>query len=179
MPLFAPIYRRVSVLLFAIIFSTSLFLSVISFAQLNLAYRLLQGYVLSTDAPVNKGKPTLFMIDQADEFSQIVKPATTGRRPAVPNFTKDMVVGVALPATTKPPKLSISRVFVRDSILTIRYIRMKDTTSMADRPTGNGQSSTSNPFLLVAVPKQTVLKTRLIENGKVVLTVRKREDTPD
>ena len=179
MPLFAWINRRVNGSFFFLIFPTSLFFSVFSFAQLNLTYRLLQGYILNTDAPVNKGKPTLFMIDQADEFSQIVKPATTGRRPAVPNFTKDMVIGVALPATTKPSKLSISRVFVQDSILTVRYIRMKDTTTTADRPASNDQSSTSNPFLLVAIPKQTVLKTRLIENGKVVLTVRKKEDMPD
>ncbi len=177
MPLFARIFRRVHSSFFCIIFLTSLFLSIISIAQLNLTYRLLQGYLLSTDAPVNKGKPTLFMMEQTDEFNQLFKPATTDRRAASPNFTKDMVVGIALPATAKPPKLSVSRVFVQDSILTVRYIRMKDTTTTTNRLTGN-ESSALHPLLLVAIPKQTVLKTRLIENGKVVLTVRK-EDTSE
>lgn len=173
MPLFAWISRRVAVLSFSILFFTSLFFSIVSVAQLNLAYRLLQDYFLSTDAPVSKGKPTLFMVGQADEFSQLFKPATTGRRPATPNFARDMVVGIALPATTKSPKLSVSRVFVQDSILTVRYIRMNDTTTTADRLINREQPPTSHPLLLVAIPKQTVLKTRLIENGKVVLTVRK------
>lgn len=177
MPLFARIFRRVLSSFFCIIFLTSLFFSLVSIAQLNLTYRLLQGYFLSADAPVNKGKPTLFMIDQADAFSQLFKPATTSRRPSVPNFTNDMVVGITLPATTKSLRLSVSRVFVQDSILTVRYIRMKDTTTTTNRLMVN-ESSALHPLLLVAIPRQTVLKTRLIENGKVVLTVRK-EDTSE
>lgn len=175
MPLFSWISRRVDVLPFSVIFSVSLFFSLFSAAQLNLTYRVFQGYFLSADAHVSKGKPTLFMVEQTDEFNQLFKSATTERRAAAPNFTKDMVVGVALPATAKPPKLSISKVFVQDSILTVRYIRMKDTTTTVDRLASTDQPTTSHPLLLIAIPKQTVLKTRLIENGKVVLTTRKED----
>ncbi|WP_461100386.1 hypothetical protein [Spirosoma koreense] len=137
-----------------------------------MTYRLLNGYFLSNDATVNKGKPTLFVFEQADAFEQVFKPASTmNRRPDVPNFTKDMVIGIALPPTNKPPKLSVSRVFVQDSTLTVRYIRLADT-SLTNHP----QSSTSQPMLLLAIPKQTVLKTRLVENGKVVTTRRSGED---
>ncbi|GAB4014613.1 hypothetical protein GCM10028773_01840 [Spirosoma koreense] len=133
---------------------------------------MLNGYFLSNDATVNKGKPTLFVFEQADAFEQVFKPASTmNRRPDVPNFTKDMVIGIALPPTNKPPKLSVSRVFVQDSTLTVRYIRLADT-SLTNHP----QSSTSQPMLLLAIPKQTVLKTRLVENGKVVTTRRSGED---
>ena len=171
MPLFAFIHRRLHAFLFPVIFSTSLFFSALSVAQLNLTYRLLTGYFLSNDAPVNKGKPTLFVFEQADTFEQLFKPATTmSRKPDVPNFTRDMVIGITLPSTNKPPKLSISKVFVQDSTLTVRYIRMTDTTL-----TKNPQSFTTQPTLLVAIPKQIVLKTRLIENGKLVQTLRKED----
>ena len=153
------------------LFFISLFVSVVAFAQVTLQYRLLTGYFLSNDAPINKGKPTLFTFDQADAFGEVFEPATTSKRPDAVNFAKETVVGIALPPTNKPPKLSISRVFVQDSILTVRYIRLKDTTL-----TNNPQSFTSQPMLLLAIPKQAVLKTRLIENGKVVMTVKKQEE---
>lgn len=172
MPLFAFINRRVRVSFAFVLFITCFFFSVVSLAQLNLTYRLLNGYFLSTDAPVNKGKPTLFVFELADTFEQVFKPATTMRkRPDVPNFTKDMVIGIALPATNKPPKLSISKVFVQDSTLTVRYIRMTDTTF-----THNPQSFTTQPMLLIAIPKQTVLRTKLVENGRVLQTIKKQED---
>ncbi|MBD2756897.1 hypothetical protein [Spirosoma validum] len=172
MPLFAPINRRVRVSFISILFIASLFFSVFSLAQLNLTHRLLSGYFLSADAPINKGKPTLFVFEQADTFEQVFKPATTMRkRPDVPNFTKEMVVGIALPATNKPPKLSVSKLFVQDSTLTVRYIRVTDTTF-----TNNPQSFTTQPMLLVAIPKQTVLKTKLVENGRVLQTMKKQED---
>ncbi|UFH55802.1 hypothetical protein [Spirosoma sp. KNUC1025] len=171
MPLFAFINRRFRSFVCLFILVITLFVSALSIAQLNLTYRLLNGYLLSDDAPVNKGKPTLFVFEQADTFSQVFKPATTGtRKPDVANFSKDMVIGVTLPATNKPPRLSISKVFVQDSTLTIRYIRLTDTTF-----THNPQSFTTQPMLLVAVPKQTVLRTRLVENGKVIQTLKKRK----
>lgn len=179
MPLFVLIKRRLRVFLFSIIFAVGLFFSVFSVAQLTLTYRLLNGYFLSNNASTTKDKPTLFVFEQADTFEQVFQPATTtgmSRRPDVPNFARDMVIGIALPATNKPPKLSVSKVFVQDSTLTVRYIRMTDTTATADRLTNNPQSSTMQPTLLVAIPKQAVLKTRLIENGKVVQTIKKRED---
>jgi hypothetical protein len=149
-----------------------LLISLVTLAQVTLKYRVLNGYFLSSEAPVNKGKPTLFVFEQADTFADVFKPATTmSRRPDMPNFNKEMVVGIALPATNKPPKLSISRVFVQDSVMTVRYIRIADTTL-----TKTPQSFTSQPMLLVAIPAQVVLSTRLIENGKVVLTLKKRND---
>lgn len=172
MPFFALIKYQVRVSLFFIIFIAGLFFSVFSLAQLNLTYRLLSGYFLSSNASTNKDKPTLFVFEQANTFEQVFQPATTlSKRPDIPNFAKDMVVGIALPATNKPPRLSVSKVFVQDSTLTVRYIRMTDTTT-----TNNPQSFTTQPMLLVAIPKQTVLKTRLVENGKVVETIKKRED---
>ncbi|GAB3890001.1 hypothetical protein GCM10028825_25820 [Spirosoma agri] len=147
-------------------------ISLVTLAQVTLKYRVLNGYFLSSEAPVNKGKPTLFVFEQADTFADVFKPATTmSRRPDMPNFNKEMVVGITLPATNKPPKLSISRVFVQDSVMTVRYIRIADTTL-----TKTPQSFTSQPMLLVAIPAQVVLSTRLIENGKVVLTLKKRND---
>ncbi|NEU65973.1 hypothetical protein [Spirosoma agri] len=149
-----------------------LLISLVTLAQVTLKYRVLNGYFLSSEAPVNKGKPTLFVFEQADTFADVFKPATTmSRRPDMPNFNKEMVVGITLPATNKPPKLSISRVFVQDSVMTVRYIRIADTTL-----TKTPQSFTSQPMLLVAIPAQVVLSTRLIENGKVVLTLKKRND---
>lgn len=172
MSLFAFINRRVRASVPAFIFLTGLFFSVSSLAQLTLTYRLLNGYFLSNDAPINKEKPTLFVFEQLNTFEQVFKPATTmSRKPDAINFAKDMVIGIALPPTNKPPKLSISRVFVQDSTLTIRYIRMADTAL-----TNNPQSFTTQPMLLVAIPKQTVLKTRLVENGKLVQTLKKRDE---
>lgn len=172
MPLFDLTDRQLRLFVFASISITGLFFSVCSLAQLNLTYRLLAGYFLSNEAPVNKGKPTLFVFEQANTFEQVFKPATTtSKRPDVLNFGRDMVIGITLPATNKPPKLSISKVFVQDSTLTVRYIRMADTTL-----TNNPQSFTTQPLLLIAIPKQTVLKTRLVENGKVIQTIKKQED---
>ncbi|WP_240163735.1 hypothetical protein [Spirosoma taeanense] len=146
--------------------------SLVALAQTNLRYRLLEGFALNEDAPVNKGKPTLFVFEQAETFKQVFKPAPgLFRRTLQPNFGKEMVVGIALPPTNTPPKLSVSRIFVQDSILTVRYIRLKDTTQV-QKP----ESVSSQPMLVVAIPKQTVLKTRLVENGRVVQTIRKRED---
>ena len=169
MPLFDPVKRRFLTPLFSVI---CLFVSVFALAQVNLKYRLLNGYFLSSEAPVNKGKPMLFVFGQADTFGQVFQPATTiSRKPDLPNFEKEMVIGVALPPTKTPPKLSVSKVFVQDSTLTVRYIRMADTTL-----TKNPQSFTTQPMLLFTIPKQTVLKTKLVENGKVIQTIKKREE---
>ena len=131
---------------------------------------MLNGYSLSSDAPVNKSKPTLFVFEQAETFGQAFRPEVGSKRPDRTDFTKELVIGVVLPPTNTPPQLAISKVFVQDSMLTVRYIRMTDTTA-AKTP----QSFTSQPTLLLAIPKQTVLRTRLVENGKVVQTIRKRE----
>lgn len=169
MSFFASFQRRLRTPFVA---AACLLVSLVTLAQVTLKHRVLNGYFLSTEAPVNKGKPTLFVFEQAETFADVFKPATTmNRRPDVPNFNKEMVVGIALPATNKPPKLSISRVFVQDSVMTVRYIRIADTT-LAKTP----QSFTSQPMLLVAIPAQAVLSTRLIENGKVVLTLKKRNE---
>ncbi|MVM39189.1 hypothetical protein GO730_19280 [Spirosoma sp. HMF3257] len=167
MPLFSSVNRRLRV---PILLTTSLIVSIVTLAQVNLTHRMLTGYFLSNDAPVNKGKPTLFVFEQAETFEQVFKPAATSKRPDVVNFAKEMAIGIALPPTNKPPKLSVSKVFVQDSILTVRYIRMADTTL-----THNPQSFTSQPMLLLAIPKQTILKTKLVENGKVVQLVKKHE----
>ena len=150
-------------------FAICFFFSLFTLAQVTLTYRMLNGYELSSEAPVNKGKPTLFVFEQAETFAQVFKPAASSR-PTAPNFNKEMVVGIALPPTNKPPKLSVSKVFVQDSVLTVRYIRMADTTL-----TKNPQSFTTQPMLVLSVPKQAVLKTKLVENGKVVQTIRKEE----
>lgn len=148
-----------------------LLISLFALAQVNLKYRALNAYLLSSDAPVNKDKPTLFVFEQAETFGQVFKPTGTRQRPdPAPDFNKEMVIGVALPPTNKPPQLSISKVFVQDSMLTVRYILIKDTTGREPQPL------LSQPTLLLAIPKQTVLKTRLVENGKVVQTIKKRED---
>ncbi|MFD2569856.1 hypothetical protein ACFSUS_04375 [Spirosoma soli] len=131
----------------------------------------MNGYQLTSEAPINKGKPTLFVFEQAETFDQVFKATAASKRADAPNFGKEMVIGIALPSTNKPPKLSVSRIFVNDSTLTVRYIRMADTTQ-----TNPAQSSTTTqPTLVVAIPKQTVLKTRLIENGKLIQTLQKRE----
>lgn len=150
--------------------SICLLISLFTLAQINLSYRSLRGYVLTSDSPVNKGKPTLFIFEQADQLEQAFKPASVPvKRSDIPDFAKEMVIGVAVPSTRIPPKLSVSRVFVQDSVLTIRYVRMADTSATKVQQTPNTQ-----PTLLLAIPKQTVLKTRLIENGKVVQTIQKK-----
>lgn len=141
--------------------------SLLAIAQVNLKFRMLNGYSLTSDAPVNKGKPTLFVFEQSETLDRVFQPVHRADRP---NFSKEMVVGVALAPTNTPPKLSISKVFVQDSVLTVRYVRMTDTTL-----TKNPQPVKVSPTLLVAIPKQSVLKTRLIENGKVVQTLEKHE----
>jgi hypothetical protein len=62
-------------------------------------------------------------------------------------------------------------VFVQDSTLTIRYIRMKDTSQ-----TKAVQPVKIQPTLLLTIPRQVVLKTRLIENGKLIQTIRSNDD---
>ena len=155
-----------------VIFSITicLLISLFTLAQVTLKHRMLNGYSLSSDATVNKGKPTMFVFEQAETFGQTFKPPTNGKRPDRTDFTKEMIIGVALPPTNTPPQIAISKVFVQDSTLTVRYIRMTDTTA-AKTPL----SFTSQPTLLLAIPRQTVLKTRLVENGKVVQTIRKRD----
>lgn len=171
MPLFASSINRFRVSKTVPFSALLLLLSLFALAQVNLKYRLLNGYLLSEDAPVNKGKPTLFVFEQDETFQQAFKPGMAqNKRPDQPNFTKDMVIGIALPATKTPPKLSVSRVFVQDSTLTVRYIRQVDSTFIK-----NPQSVDSQPTLLLAIPKQTVLRTKLVENGRVVQTIRKRE----
>lgn len=168
MPLFASVSRRVRVPLFL---SISLIFSLVAIAQDNLIHRLLNGYFLSADASVNKGKTSLFVIDKADDFKKIFYPATATKKPDAVNFTKEMAIGIVLSPTNKPPKLSISRVFVQDSVLTVRYIRMKDTTL-----TNNPQPFMSQPVLLFAIPKQSVLKTKLVENGRLIQTLKTKQE---
>ncbi len=167
---FSSIYQRVSrlyrpaCLLF--LFSS---ISLLALAQTNLSFDLLSGYLLSPDAKINKGKATLFVFQEADTFADTFKPATTtSKRPELPNFKRDMVIGIATPATSKPPRLSVSRVFVQDSTLTVRYIRLADTTKQT-------QTSVVQPTLVFSIPKQTVLRTRLIENGKLIQTIKQTE----
>ncbi len=156
----------------------SLLISLLAVAQVTLKFRLLNGYSLREDASVNKGKPTLFVFEQADTFGQVIKAAGApavgvpaamlrGNRSDRP-AEAEMVIGIAVPPATVPLKLSVSRVFVQDSTLTVRYIRMTDTTLTKTLPA-------LRPFLLLALPKQTVLKTKLVENGKVVQTLKRRD----
>ena len=163
-----------------VLFASLLFVSLLAVAQVNLKYRMLTGYALNNDVPVNKGKPTMFVFERAETFGQVFGLAgraagsgpatTTNRRPGPgPDFSKEMIIGIAIPPTNKPPKLSVSKVFVQDSMLTVRYISLKDTTD------GVTQLITVQPTLLLAIPRQTVRRTRLVENGKVVQTIRKRE----
>lgn len=133
---------------------------------------MLNGYSLTSDAPVNKGKPTLFVFEQTETFGQVFKPGIENKRSDQANFSKEMIIGVVIPPTSKPPKLSISKVFVQDSMLTVRYISIKDTTTDREQ---QPQPTMSQPTLLLAIPRQTVLRTRLVENGKVVQTIKKRE----
>ncbi len=166
MPFFAPS----CIVRFSAICAVCLPLSLFALAQVTLTFRPLSGYLLSDDAPVTKGKPTLFVFEQADTFGQVFSASSVrGKRSDQPNFDREMVIGVALSPTPTPPKLSISKVFVQDSTLTVRYIRMTDTALVA-RPL----SSITRPTLLLAIPKQTVLRTRLVENGKVVQTLKRR-----
>lgn len=174
MPFFDRNQLRQRVLRSLFLFITCLFISLFALAQVNLRYRSLSGYALSSEAPVNKSKPTLFVFEQAETFGQVFKAAVTGKRADRTDFDREMVVGVAVPPSGKPPKLSISKVFVQDSTLTVRYVRMNDTTAVDKAPV---QPATSLPApqstLLIAIPKQTVLKTKLVENGKVVQTILK------
>ena len=157
--------------------------SLLTLAQVNLKYRMLTGYTVSKEAALNKSKPTLFVFEQPETFGQVFQPAapgsgrydrsrTGGPAEPAPNFTREMLIGVAIPPTKTPPKISISKVFVQDSTLTVRFISIVDTTASK-----NSQSFTSQPTLVLAIPKQRVLSTRLIENGKVVQTIKKREST--
>lgn len=152
---------------FVLLFCLSI--SLLTLAQTNLAYQLLSGYSVSPEAPLRKGKVTLFVVTDADAFNGVFKPApTTGGRSETPDFRRNMIIGIVTPATSKTPKLSISRVFVQDSTLTVRYIRLADTTK-------HPQTPATHPLLLFSIPKQTVLRTRLIENGKVVQTLKQLE----
>lgn len=170
MPLLNPsTVVRFSVLFF--LFVASLLFSSISQAQTLLNYRLLDGYGLTDEAPLNKEKPTLFVAGQPDTFSNVFKPTQSGKRDKAVDFTKEMVIGIVLPPTTKPPKLSISRVFVQDSTLTVRYIRLRDTTL-----TNNPLPVALKPVLLLVIPKQTVSKTRILQNGRLIQTLKKRDD---
>jgi hypothetical protein len=166
---FSSIYQRV-IRLYRPICLLFLFssISLLALAQTNLSFHLLGGYLLSTDAKVNKGKATLFVFQEADTFTDTFKPATTSKRPELPNFKRDMIIGIATPATSKPPRLSVSRVFVQDSTLTVRYIRLADTTKQT-------QTFVVQPTLVFSIPKQTVLRTRLIENGKLIQTIKQTE----
>ncbi|WP_026308890.1 hypothetical protein [Spirosoma spitsbergense] len=166
MSFFVRIISRFRVPLFLV---AGLFFSLVALAQVTLKYRLLTSYMLNADASVNKGRSTLLVFEQADEFRKAFKPDDTGKRPSPVNFTKETAIGIVIPPTSKPPKLSVSRVFVQDSVLTIRYIRLKDTTVI-----NHPLPAAIQPMLLLAIPKQTVLKTRLIENGKVVQTITTR-----
>jgi hypothetical protein len=152
-------------------FTGLLGVSVLTLAQVTLKFRMLSGYSLSSDAPVTKGKPTLFVFETPERFEEVFKPVDgSGKRVDKPNFSREMAIGIALPPTNKPPKLSISRVFVQDSVLTVRYIKMADTSLIK-----NPLPVTSQPTLLLAIPAQTVLSTRIIENGRVVATLRKKD----
>jgi hypothetical protein len=147
-------------------------LSLLTLAQVNLKYRLLSDYVLSPDASVNKTKTSLYIFDDAESLNKIFTRSTPATRQTTAlNFTKETAIGIVLPPTNTPPKISVSRVFVQDSTLTIRYIRMKDTSQ-----TKTVQSVKIQPTLLLAIPRQTVLKTRLIENGKLIQTIRSDDD---
>ena len=153
-----------------LLLAVGVFFSLVALAQVALNYRLLTNYILDADASVNREKPTLLVFEQADEFGKAFKPDDTGKRPTPINFTKETAIGIVIPPTSKPPKLSVSRVFVQDSVLTVRYIRLKDTTVI-----NHPLPAAVQPMLLLAIPKQTVLKTRLIENGKVVQTITTKQ----
>ncbi len=170
MPLFASSTNRFPISRFLILSVLFLSVSLLALAQLPVKYRLLNGYFINNDAPLNKGKTTLFVFDQADAFSEVFQTAT-GKKADPVNFEKEIAIGIAVPPTRIPPRLSISRVFVQDSTLTIRYIKQADTT-LAKQPL----TFTAQPILIVAVPRQTVLRTRLIENGRVIQTIKAKQD---
>jgi hypothetical protein len=147
-------------------------LSLLAVAQVTLRYRLLSDYVLAPEASVNKSKTSLYLFDDAESLNKIFTRTTpVSKKTIAPNFTKETAIGIVLAPTNTPPKISVSRVFVQDSTLTIRYIRMKDTSQ-----TKTVQSEKIQPTLLLAIPRQTVLKTRLIENGKLIQTIRSDDD---
>jgi hypothetical protein len=147
-------------------------LSLLTVAQVTLTYRLLSDYVLAPEANVNKTKTSLYIFENAEALNEIFTRATpVTKRTIVPNFTKETAIGIVLPPTNTPPKISVSRVFVQDSTLTIRYIRMKDTSQ-----TKSVQPVKIQPTLLLTIPRQVVLKTRLIENGKLIQTIRSSDD---
>lgn len=178
MPLFSSDQQRYRTRLFLLFIAIFLPVSLLTFAQTTLSYRMLTGYLLSPDATVNKGKPTLFVFEQADTFEQVFKAKTPPPRNqpgrssgSMPNFNREMVIGIALPPTTKPPRMSVSKVFVQDSTLTIRYVRIADSTTIK-----NPLPTAVQPTLLLAIPAQMVLSTRLVENGKVMQTIRKRDN---
>lgn len=170
MPSFALSINKFRVFRFVILAVIFLLVSLFALAQIPVKYRLLNGYFISNDAPVNKGKTTLFVFDEAESFRNVFQSAT-GKKADPVNFEKEVAVGIAVPPTHTPPRLSISRVFVQDSTLTIRYIRQADTT-LAKQPL----TFAAQPILVVAVPKQTVLRTRLIENGRVMQTIKAKQD---
>ena len=155
---------------FVFLLVTFLSVSLFALGQLPVKYRLLNGYFINNDAPLSKGKTTLFVFEQADAFADVFQSAT-GKKADPVNFEKEVAVGIAVPPTRTPPRLSISRVFVQDSTLTIRYIKQADTT-LAKQPL----TFVAQPILVVAIPKQTVLRTRLIENGRVMQTIKAKQD---
>ncbi|GAB3746678.1 hypothetical protein GCM10028817_02870 [Spirosoma pomorum] len=141
-------------------------------AQVTLRYRLLSDYVLAPEASVNKTKTSLYLFEDAESLNKLFTRATpVSKKTIAPNFTKETAIGIVLASTSTPPKISVSRVFVQDSTLTIRYIRMKDTSQ-----TKIVQSEKIQPTLLLTIPRQTVLKTRLIENGKLIQTIRSDDE---
>lgn len=147
-------------------------LSLLAVAQVTLKYRLLSDYVLAPEASVNKTKTSLYVFDNAEALNEIfTRPTPINKRTIAPNFTNETAIGIVLPPTNTPPKISVSRVFVQDSTLTIRYIRMKDTSQ-----TKAVQPVKIQPTLLLTIPRQVVLKTRLIENGKLIQTIRSNDD---
>lgn len=170
MPSFASSISKIRLPRFIIFTVALLAISLFSFTQLPVKYRLLNGYFINNDAPVNKGKTTLFVFDGSDAFKDVFQSAT-GKKADPVNFEKEMAVGIAVPPTRTPPRLSISRVFVQDSTLTIRYIKQADTT-LAKQPL----TFVAQPILVVAVPRQIVLRTRLVENGRVVQTIKVKQD---
>ena len=151
-------------------FVTFFCISLFVLAQTPIKHRLLNGYFIDNNAPLNKSKTTLFVFEQADAFNAVFQ-STAGKKVDPVNFEKEIAVGIAVPPTRIPPRLSVSRVFVQDSTLTIRYIQQADTT-LAKQPL----TFAAQPILVIAIPKQTVLRTRLIENGRVVQTIKAKSD---
>lgn len=160
-------FSRKSVLTF--LFLT---LSLLVWAQDGLTYRLLNGYTVRAEANARPDKPTLFVFEQDNTFRAAFQPANDQVRPDLPDFKREMVIGISLPPTTNPSKLTLSRVFVQDSVLTVRYIRQAN-------PNAPALAKTVQPLLLLAIPRQTVQKTRLLENGRLVHTLTKGQTTQE